>query len=112
MPIRSLLGRKDLYKIEVSYQYHKPESGKLIIYNTGRCRCTDVQIRIVNQQEKSFRYKLDKLSVKTAECLDYTGHTDLDDNSFSGEIARLIINVFRNEYIFVPQADQKFRLSN
>lgn len=110
MPIRSFLGKKDLVKIEVSYQHHKPESGKLIIYNTGKCRCTDIRIQIVNQHEEVFSYTLDKLSVKTAECLDYTGHTDLDNKAFSGEIARVIVHAFRTEFTFVPQENNKFKV--
>ena len=109
MAIRSFLGKKGLHKIEVSYQYHKPESGKLIVYNTGKCRCTNINIHIVNQQDEFFRYKIDKLSVKTAECLDYTGHTDLDNKFFSGQIARVIIEVPGNEYAFIPQINDKFK---
>ncbi len=109
MTIRSFLGKKDLFKIEVSYQYHKPESGKLIVYNTGKCRCADITIHIVNQQEEVFRYGIEKLSVKTAECIDYTGQADLENKTFSGQIARVIVKNPRNEFEFIPQENHKFK---
>jgi hypothetical protein len=81
-----LSNKKPEIKVQVSYHYHKPESGSIVIYNVGKNKLANLKVVLTNDKGQSFDYKISKIGNKTGELINYRTENALNGLLFNGSI--------------------------
>jgi len=106
----NLLSGSNKCPLSVSYEHHKEESKKLIIYNISSNTIKSSEIKLLNANKQTYSYKRERLEKKTGNLLDYCKEPDLEGNLFSGKLESVIIQCSFGKFKFSPETDQKFNL--
>ncbi|MBS4057478.1 MAG: hypothetical protein KKD74_00460 [Bacteroidetes bacterium] len=95
-------------KIDVSFKYHRKESGVLIVYNNGKIKLAALNVRLSNDKKEVFSYKIDSLMFRTAHPIEYLKEMDLNGRRFEGELTRVDVETSGVRFSFTLNEENKF----
>lgn len=106
MPWNPLSSSKK-YPLELSYQYHKPESNNLVLYNVGGKNIRQLTVSIICKSGNKYTTSIKEIVVKTGELIKINEIENCHITSV--EIARIEVSTRSFQYTFI-QENNKFRI--
>ncbi len=94
----------------ISYHYHKPESGKLILYNLSGKTVRNVHLTIIGEQNQKLPFDIPELQHKTTHLVDYSMQPDGQQPGLEGPVRHVEVACSGKKYVFRPDESWKFSL--
>jgi hypothetical protein len=93
--------------LELSYQYHKPASNNLVLYNIGSKNIRQITLSINCKSGDKHTILIKEIVVKTGELIKINEIENCQITS--AEIARVEVSTQSFQYTFIPE-NNKFRI--
>ncbi len=104
--------RKDTIEdFDISYKFHKPQSGILIVYQNGNRHKSAVGITITDSQNQKFHIEFKELPGRSGTEIYLKNLGNSSESVFSGEIAKVMIHYLDNQLGFKSTEKGFVRLS-
>lgn len=94
----------------ISYQYHKPESGKLVLYNVSGKTVRNIHMLVVGDEKQQLQIDIPELLYKTSHLIDYSELTKLTDKTSIKRVALAEVMCTGKKFCFKPNETNKFEL--
>lgn len=96
--------------ISVCYEYYKPESNRIVVYNNSPHTIKSAEITLKNNSNNSFLFKEDRLEKKSGSLIDFIHRADINGIHFIGDLAEVNIKCSAGNFKFSPQSGKLFTL--
>lgn len=94
--------------VNLVFANHNSDTGKLLIYNSGKNRLSKINIILFSTNKNEYKYDREVISTRSNEMIEFTVHPDLYGKVFEGELLKVTIETGGRIWSFKPTEDGKF----
>jgi hypothetical protein len=94
--------------VSICYEYYKPESNRIIVYNNSPHSVKSAEITLKNSSNKSFHFKEDHIGRKSNSLIDFNLRNDNNGMKFTGDLAEVHLKCSAGNFKFSPQSGKFF----
>lgn len=94
--------------INLAYMHHNPDSGSLLIYNSGKNRLNNLVIILYSSDNKAYRYERESVSTRSNGMIEFKIQPDSKGQLFEGELIKVTVETNGQTWNYKPGSEGRF----